>query len=159
MPSESAISADVIGGAAISQVTGGFNVWTGCGCCEPVNFPCGTCSIPKKDLTLSWFGGPGDGSTPLIFNGTNNWQSVCTNQLIFQLLCNTPFVELRVIYFITGACPTGQRQYCSTQGGNPLRLVQTGLTCGNSFLLTCNVTGVSCPDLDADGYTGFSVSV
>ncbi len=131
-----------------------------CGCCGgvPLTF-CGSCGIPAEDLTVSWFGGPGDGSTTLTY--TSGWNSACTNGLLYQLLCNVGagnVVEFRVVYFIAGACPTGTQQYCSTLGSAPLRLVETGLTCGSSFLLTCNVTALSCPNLFTGlGYTGFSV--
>ncbi len=160
MPGEIGVSADVIGGAGPSAVVGAFSFGIGC-CCGPNNFACGpTCSIPKKDLTVSWFNGvSGDGSTTLHFNNPNTWISSCTNQLLYQILCNAGQVEFRVIYFISGACPNGQSNYCSTLGGNPLRLVQTALTCGDTFLLTCNVTDASCPNLFENGYTGFSVSV
>ncbi len=120
---------------------------------------CGSCAIPAQDLTVSWFGGPGDGSTTLVFNGVSVWQSACTNGLIYELLCNAGTLEFRVIYFISGVCPTGISNFCSTLGGNPQRLIQTGLTCGASFMLTCDVTTASCFQLNfALGYTGFAVS-
>ena len=122
-------------------------------------FPCGSCGIPKANLTVSWSNGIiGNGSTRMGFTAPSTWISACTNQLLYQILCNAGQVEFRVIYFISGACPTGQSNYCSTLGNNPLKLTQTSLTCGDAFLLACTVGSSGCPNLYENGYTGFTVS-
>ena len=49
---------------------------------------CSPCGIPRKDLTLSWTNvlfGPG--STPLVYTPPGQWNSACTNQLLFSLAC------------------------------------------------------------------------
>ncbi len=134
----------------------------GCGCCEESPFVlCGSCGIPKQDLTLSWTDGVTSGTVTLVFNGVADWQSACGgvgNSNLFELRCNAGVVELIVTYFISGACPTGQRGTCSTLGSNPHKLTQTGLTCGDSFLMTVTVDATGCPQI-SDLYTDFTVSV
>jgi hypothetical protein len=123
-------------------------------------FPCGPCQIPRKNLTLSWTNLIlGNGSTPLIYSGspTTQWTSACTNQLLFELVCTQNRVEFRVYYFLSGSCPGGQSQYCSTIRSNPNGLTQTNLIC-SPFLLTCTLTSSSCPNIAASGYTGFTIS-
>jgi len=123
-------------------------------------YPCGQCQIPRKNLTVSWTNLIlGNGATSLTYSGgsTPQWTSVCTNQLLYELVCTQNQVEFRVYYFVSGSCPGGQSQYCSTIRSNPFRLAQTNLTC-SPFLLTCNVTSTSCPNLASNGYTSFTVT-
>lgn len=121
-------------------------------------FPCGACAIPKRNLTVTWHNGIiGDGSTPLIFTAPSTWISACSNQLLYQILCNAGAIEFRVIYFITGACPSGQSQFCSTLGNNPLKLIRDSLVCGPNFDMEVSLTNASCPNLWGNAYTGFSV--
>lgn len=138
----------------------GGSTGKGCGCCGAPVCTCGTCSIPEADLTVSWTNLIiGNGSTPVVYQGSCQWISACTNQLLFQLVCTSGQVDFRVYYFLSGSCPTGQSQYCSTRRSSPNQLTQTGLTCGSSsFLLTCTVTSASCPNIATYGYTAFSVS-
>lgn len=64
----------------------------GCSCCT---FNCGSCALPKKDLTLDWSGfvsEPDSGSTILQFNGGGaSWTSPCIlgsgNSFVFGLSC------------------------------------------------------------------------
>jgi hypothetical protein len=124
----------------------------------PSEFVCGTCSIPSRDLTVSWTNDTlGDGSTTLVFSAPNVWKSGCVDNVFYRLLCTDNEVEFQVVYFLSGSCPSGESQYCSTIRSSPFRLVQTGLTCGDPFLLTCSC-GVACPDLAVNGYTSFTVS-
>ena len=131
----------------------------GCGCCGE-GYLCGTCSIPRTDLTVSWTNLIiGNGSATLVYSGSpsTQWLSACTNQLLYQLVCTASVIEFRVYYFLSGSCPTGQSQFCSTIRTAPSSLIQTGFTC-SPFLLTCSVTSSSCSNLATYGYTGFSVS-
>ena len=129
----------------------------GC-CCEP-GFLCGSCTIPQQDLTLSWTNPIiGDGSTTLTYTAPSTWISACTHNLIYQLLCTGAQPELRVYYFLSGSCPDGESQYCSTIRSNPFHLVKTGLTCGPSFLMTATCDDTGCPNLNGNGYTSFTVS-
>ena len=134
----------------------------GCGCCgPPPGYPCGQCHIPRQNLTVHWTNLIlGNGSTTLVYSGfpTTQWISGCTNQLIYELVCTQNQVELRVYYFVSGECPTGQSQYCSTIRGIPFRLIQTNLTCNGTFELDCEVTSLTCPNLASNGYTSFSVT-
>ena len=123
-------------------------------------YPCGQCQIPRQNLTVSWTNLIlGNGATQLVYSGnpTTQWVSTCTNQLLYEVICNQSQVEFRVYYFVAGSCPSGQSQYCSTIRSNPFRLPQTHLTC-SPFLLTCSVTSASCPSLASNGYTSFTVS-
>lgn len=132
----------------------------GCVCCQS-SFTCGSCSVPKANLTISWVNTiTGNGSDTMVWDGVNSWNSGCTgggsNQHIFTLLCTTGFVELRAFYMLSGSCPTGDSNYCSTGRASPNGLTETGLTCGASFLLTC--TTENCNSLSANGFTDFTVS-
>ena len=41
-------------------------------------YTCSPCSIPERDLSLSWAGNEGvTGSTTLVWNGVNTWLSAC----------------------------------------------------------------------------------
>ncbi len=121
---------------------------------------CGQCQIPRNNLTVSWSNLIlGSASTTLVYSGspTTQWMSACTNQLLFELICTQNQVEFRVYYFLSGSCPSGQSQYCSTIRANPYNLIQTNLNC-SPLLLTCEVGSASCANLAALGYTGFTVS-
>ncbi len=55
MPSEGALSADVIGNAGPTTPTGApFSIWSGCGCCGGDTVPCQACDIPAVDLTVNF---------------------------------------------------------------------------------------------------------
>jgi hypothetical protein len=131
-----------------------------CGCGGA--FTCGSCSIPTSNLTISFDNliiGPGSATLVYTTTPVTAWKSACVNQLIYELLCTGGQPELRVIYFLSGSCPTGQSQYCSTIGSAPYGLTRTSLTCGASFLMTASLTSSSCPTLATFGYTDFTVSV
>jgi hypothetical protein len=131
----------------------------GCGpvvdCC---NVPCSPCPLPKQNLTISWINTIlGNGLTTLFWNGSTSWISVCSNGLIYQLVCNAGHIELQVIYFTAGACPTGTRQYCSNLRASPFVLTLSSFTC-NPFSLTFNSTLIGCPAVTASGFTSFTVT-
>jgi hypothetical protein len=137
----------------------GFHAGTGkgCGCCGTPLCTCGSCSVPQENLTVSWTNPiAGNGSATLVYSSCVLWESGCTNQLLYELVCTGSSVEFRVYYFLAGSCPTGTSQYCSTLRSSPNGLTRTGLTCGSSFLLTC--TTANCTQLGTLGYTSFSVS-
>lgn len=142
-----------VGGRWVSERTGSQGC-TGC------NVICGTCQVPRQDLTLEWTNLIiGNGSTTLSYAGspTTQWTSACTNQLLFELVCTQNRVEFRVYYFLSGSCPTGQSQYCSTLRSNPNGLTQTGLTC-SPFMMTVTLTSASCPSVSTYGYTSFKIT-
>ena len=122
---------------------------------------CEPCGIPETDLTLSWTNiliGPG--STTLVYNpsiGTGLWASACTNGLLFQLGCIGGQIELRVIFFTSGECPTGASNYCSNLRSDPLALTLASYTC-SPFSLTFTLTDTSCPSILGDGYTSFTIT-
>ncbi len=50
-------------------------------------YPCGACTIPRSDLTVSWANPiAGDGSAALVYSASpaTVWLSACTQQLLFQ---------------------------------------------------------------------------
>jgi hypothetical protein len=143
------LTAYAVGGRWVTERGGGSGA---------TGYPCGSCLIPAHDLTVSWTNSIlGDGSTTLAYS-SGTWTSGCSNELIYQLLCTSNQVDFRVIYFISGPCPTGTRQYCSTLRPTPFRLTQTGPACGANFLLTCTVGATACPILSANGFSNFTVS-
>ena len=67
---------------------------------------CSPCPIPRRDLTLSWAGGPhGGGSTPLVYTAPGRWNSACANQMLYSLSCPGGSVRFAVTYFVSGGCP------------------------------------------------------
>lgn len=148
----------LLSGRAAWTAFGG--AWGSCCCSGGGGYTCGSCTIPQTNLTVDYTNLIlGNGSATLVYSSspTTQWESACTNQLLYLLVCTQNQVEFRVYYFVSGSCPTGQSQYCSTIRSNPFRLVQTSLTCSPSFDLECDVTGTSCPNLSSNGYTHFSV--
>ena len=72
----------------------------------------------------------GNGSTTLTYAAAPaSWTSGCSNGLLYKLLCTGGQVELRVIYFTTGSCPTGTQQYCSNLRVTPYGLTLSSYTC------------------------------
>ena len=151
-----AIAGDVL----VATAVGGRWVAEKGGPPPPAGYPCGSCTIPARDLTASWTNPIlGDGSAPLVYSsGPTAWLSACTNQLLFRLSCNQGQVEFRVTYFLSGSCPTGQSQYASNLRNDPYKLTRTGLVCGSSFLMTLTVSSSGSPNLWAFGYTSFTIS-
>ena len=127
-----------------------------CGCANTLI--CSPCPIPKKNLTVAWANYlSGTGSTPLIFNGTSAWNSACSNQLLYALSCPGGNISFSVTYFLTGVCPTGQRQSCVSPGSNPFKLVLVSYTC-TPFSLVYSCTVASCVVLGDDGYHQFTIT-
>jgi hypothetical protein len=120
--------------------------------------PCSPCPIPSKDLTLSWANNLiGTGSTKLTFIPPSQWTSACANQLLFQLTCAGNVVQLTVTYYISGVCPGGQGQSCTSPGSNPLAITLDSFSC-SPFLLDYSVNSAGCPVLWSDGYTAFTIT-
>lgn len=121
---------------------------------------CSPCSIPAQNLTLSWVNAIlGNGSTPLIYTATPaSWTSGCANGLLYKLLCTGGEVELRVIYFTTGSCPTGTQQYCSNLRVTPYGLTLSSYTC-SPFSMTFLPKSAACPAITSSGYTQFTITL
>jgi hypothetical protein len=121
-------------------------------------YPCAPCAIPETPLTLSWVNALlGGGSTQLIYQSQGLWVSSCENQIQFELRCTQNSIELRVLYFISGTCPTGRSQYCSNLLSKPLNIALMGSVC-SPFFVTWTLTSSSCPVLTSNGYTSFTVT-
>ena len=121
---------------------------------------CSPCNIPGQDLTLSWVNViSGNGSTPLTYAQTPaSWTSACSNGLLYKTVCTGGQVELRVIYFTTGSCPTGTQQYCSNLRGTPHGLTLSSYTC-SPFSMTFLSTAAACPAITSGGYTQFTITL
>jgi hypothetical protein len=121
---------------------------------------CSPCSIPAQNLTLSWVNGIiGNGSTGLTYTTVPAaWTSGCSNGLLYKLLCSGGEVELRVIYFTTGPCPTGTQQYCSNLRVTPYGLTLSSYTC-SPFSMTFVSRSAACPAITSSGYTQFTITL
>jgi hypothetical protein len=119
---------------------------------------CSPCPIPRRNLTLSWSNAlSGPGSTPLVFTPPGLWNSACTNQLLYSLTCFGSLIQFAVSYFLSGTCPTGQSQSCTSPGSNPFALSLDSYTC-SPFFLHYTVTGAGCPVLWSNGYSSFAIT-
>jgi len=127
-------------------------------CCGAPTVYCTPCRIPEANLTLSWTNSMlGNGSATLTYNAPNVWRSVCTNEIIFALVCAAGSMQLSVTYFLSGECPTGQSQACIGPGSAPFGLTLADYTC-SPFHFHYRVTGVNCPLIWESGYTDFYVN-
>jgi len=141
-----------VGGRWVAERGAATSVGSCCGAA------CSPCPIPLKDLTLSWtnlISGPG--STTLTYTPSPNvWKTGCVDDQIYELLCSSGTIVLAVTYFISGECPTGQSQRCSSTGAYPLALVRSSYTC-TPFSVTYTVAP-GCPEVEAPGYTSFTIT-
>jgi hypothetical protein len=146
---------------AVTSGSGSFrgSVFLTCGQTEAVDVcgvPCGSCAIPKSDLTLS-INGPGPATATLVYDPiSGTWSTGCVGGYLYNLSCILGSVNFTVTYFLDGFCPIGHRGSCSLLAGT---LTRTSLVCGDSFLLVATVTFAGCPDLWFNGFSDFTVSV
>jgi hypothetical protein len=121
---------------------------------------CAPCRIPAQNLTLSWVNViSGNGSTTLKYAATpTSWTSACSNGLLYKLLCTAGQVELRVIYFTSGSCPTGTQQYCSNLRVTPFGLTLSSYSC-SPFSMTFLSRSSGCPTITNSGYTQFTITL
>ena len=63
----------------------------GCPCCADSSggkLPCWPCSLPKRDLTVSWTNVlNGNGSVRFVYQPPGVWSTGCTNGVLFTLTC------------------------------------------------------------------------
>ncbi|WP_165251184.1 hypothetical protein [Paludisphaera soli] len=120
---------------------------------------CGTCEIPRQNLIVSWTNALlGNGSTPLVFDGVNQWVSACANQLIIRLVCTDGVASFRVSYFTAGNCPSGSAATCQSPGQSPLGLTPDPASTCDPLYLRYTLNSGSCPTLASQGYTAFTVT-
>jgi hypothetical protein len=127
---------------------------------------CSPCTLPTTDLTLSWVNPIyGDGSVPIVYNGdpsspawANTGCSGALGELVFQLACVDGSLNLKVVYFTGGACPTGTTSFCQTGGSSGHQLTLASYTC-SPLSVTFDSTLSSCPALTNNGYTQFVVTL
>jgi len=129
-----------------------------CICCGSGPVSCTPCTLPNSNLTLTWTNALiGNGSTPLIYNGSAGWNSSCSNGLLYALGCVGGSIVFCVTYFLSGACPTGQPQKCCSNTSNPFALTLSSYTC-SPLALHYTVAGTNCPVLWNNGFTAFDIS-
>jgi len=135
---------------------------SGCGCCGPGSTTCSPCSLPNTALTLTGNNVfSGSNVVTLTYSGSNQWTAGCdVNGLQYFLACNGGTIELRVIFILSGSCPTGQSNYCSNLRAAPLELVLSGAhpTCSPLNLIFL-VTNADCPLLFGAGWTSFTLTL
>jgi hypothetical protein len=121
---------------------------------------CSPCNIPAQNLTLSWVNVIfGNGSTTLTYAATpTSWSSACSDGLLYKLVCTAGQLELRVIYFTTGSCPTGTQQYCSNLRAAPFGLTLSTYTC-SPFSMTFLSQSSACPTITNSGFTQFTITL
>ena len=139
---------------------------TGCGCApsDCCLLVCSPCAIPEKDLTISWVNPlAGNGSDTLVYNGAGSWTTGCSggagagNQLIFTLGCSGGQTDFRAYYFVSGSCPTGQKNYCGSLRSTGLQLILGTSTC-SPYSVAYSLTSMSCPAVAGSGYTSFTIT-
>ncbi len=100
----------------------------------------------------------GPGSTTLTYNANqSSWTTGCVSQQTYQLLCNSGQIEFRVTFFVSGNCPTGQKNFCSNLRVAPFGLVLASFTC-SPFSMTFTLPDPICPAVEAPGYTSFTIT-
>jgi hypothetical protein len=121
---------------------------------------CSPCNIPTQNLTLSWVNvTSGNGSTTLTYAATSaSWTSGCSNGLLYKLVCTGGQVELRVIFFTSGSCPTGTQQFCSNLRVKPFGLALSSVTCSPLSMTFLSNKSV-CSAIASAGYTMFTVTL
>ena len=122
---------------------------------------CSPCRLPAQDLTLAWTNPVlGPGSVTLKYNGPASWISECTNQHIYVLSCPGS-IQFNVTYYLSGACPTGEYQMCTSPGAEPFGITLTSYNCGDAHTdlsLVYTLTSSGCPGLWSYGYTSFTIT-
>ena len=76
----------------------------------------------------------------------------------YTCVCTGGQVELRVIYFTTGSCPTGTQQYCSNLRATPFGLTLSSYSC-SPFSMTFLSSSSGCPTITNSGYTQFTITL
>jgi len=143
------LTAYAVGGRWVAERGGGGG---------PATLPCSPCNIPETDLTLSWTNPlSGNGSTALTYNPSLvQWTTGCVFNQEYKLLCLGGQLDFIVTYFISGTCPTGQTNQCSSLGTNPFGLTLVSHTC-SPFSMTWT-TVPNCPNVESPGYIDFTIT-
>lgn len=152
------LTAFAVGGRWVAERGG----TSGDSCC---GLACSPCTIPRKDLTISWTNPlEGNGSDTLVYNPSDpSWATGCSggagvgNQLLFKLFCSGGQIDLRVYYFVSGSCPTGQSNYCSNLRTQGSQLILGSHTC-SPLSLEFTSTTLSCPTLTSAGFISYTIS-
>lgn len=125
-------------------------------CCGSGGVPCGVCSIPASNLTLTITNSfLGTIVRTLVFNGTNTWQSACATSVQCVLQCIGGSMLFSTSAYPGSGC-TGSPILCSLGGGSPYGLSLVAQTCSPLFL---DFRTTSCFSLSSQGYTRFVVTV
>ena len=128
----------------------------GCSC----GVDCGGCPIPARNLTLTWTNSlSGGGSTTLVFDGVDVWESACigTNKR-YRFECIDGVPSLKASYFSGGDCPGGASTSCQS----PTTLPPVSQIC-TPFLFSFKTYNVSpfinyCPAFSSLGFILFTIT-
>jgi len=119
---------------------------------------CWPCDLPAKNLTLSWTNPfDGDGTATLFYNPPARWVTDCFGNYLFSIQCRNGSIEFSAGYFLAGDCPEGQRQWCTSTGRAPLRLLEEVVSCSPLILRYLVIPG-ECPVISSGGFTSFTVT-
>ncbi|MFO0892445.1 MAG: hypothetical protein U0790_25300 [Isosphaeraceae bacterium] len=146
------------GGAKIVPLEWTGGEWSTCTCGGPTTYPCFPCAIPQQNLTLDWTNTiTGNGSIAMTYTAPNSWDSACTTDgILYRLTCTGGVTIFTVTYFISGSCPSGQRQTCTTGGGIGSRVIRSTTSCSPFSILY--TTGINdCTFMYNNGYRSFTV--
>jgi hypothetical protein len=148
-----------VGDQAVGYAVGGRWVAERGGTASIVTLPCSPCNIPEANLTLSWVNPIlGNGATTLTWNpGARNWTSTaCVRGQSYQLQCAFGQINFFATYYISGECPTGETNVCSSLSTFPFGLTLVSHTC-SPFSMTWN-TSPNCPNVESPGFRSFTVT-
>ena len=149
-----------VGDYATAYAVGGRWV-TERGSSSAVGIICDPCTIPARDLTISWTNLlDGNGSAAMMYtSGPSQWNTGCVdNGIMFHLACTDGSIELQAIFFTSGICPTGETNYCSNLRQEPLVLTFSSYTC-SPFSITFTVGEDACPTIYSFGNTEFVITL
>ena len=130
------------------------------------SFVCSPCIIPTGDLTISWVNPlTGNGSDTMVYSPAGpTWPPAARRRryresVAVQTVLHGGFGELRVFFFVAGACPDGETEYCSNLQSQGSQLILTSYVCGGGFTLTFTLTELLCPAVSSSGFTGFIITL
>ena len=127
-------------------------------CCCGGSLPCFPCAMPLRDLEITVANSTfGSETIPFHYvSAGTRWENVCHRGLVYGLTCSAGVHNFGVTYFLSGECPTGSSQTCSTQDAPPLNVHLDSYVC-DPFELRYSVSSSGCGFLAGNGYSTFRV--
>ncbi|WP_165068380.1 hypothetical protein [Paludisphaera rhizosphaerae] len=114
---------------------------------------CGSCTIPRQDLTLTLSdGATGTYSATMTFNGVDSWTTGCIGEVEYKLQCGSGAPVFSATYHVGGVCPGGTGVACTSPGTG---LTLTSQSC-SPFIRVYSSAG--CPALSAQGIATMTIT-